>query len=199
MTVKRQPELLNIFISYFSDRYYYIVNGSHVSSKFPVSCRVPQGFILGPLLFICYINDSCTSIPSGISHLYHADDLLLYFEGNDNSRKSSSLVAALSSLHNWYEANGLQINYDKKEAFLFHKNGDRGAIEEGFRIVVDGHELKTTALQLYLGVWLDNQLGFGEHYDKVISKISPMAGAFRRIKRFLSFNQLFYLKPVYCL
>ena len=187
---KLGPDLLNILVSYFLDRSYYIANGQHLSQQFPVKCGVPQGGILSPLLFICYVNDSPSAIPPNVSHLYYADDLLLYTGGTDNSSIVSSLEKALSSLHEWYNNNGLNINYEKTEAMLFYKDGDRGAKEESFQLKVHGHDIKITSLLRYLGIWLDNQLDFSGHYDKVISKISPIIGAFRRLKRFLSFDQL---------
>ncbi|MFI5423029.1 MAG: reverse transcriptase domain-containing protein, partial [Nitrososphaerales archaeon] len=180
-------------VSYFIDRSYYIANRQHVSKNFPVNCGVPQGSILGPLLFICYVNDSPNAIPSNVSHLYYADDLLLYYGGTNNSTITSTLEMALSSLHDWYGNNGLHINYEKTEAMLFYKDGDRGAKEESFQLHVHGHEIKNTSLLRYLGIWLDNQLDFSGHYDKVVSKISPIIGAFRRLKRFLFFDQLVQL------
>ena len=187
---KLQPDLLNILVSYFTDRTYCIVNGQHVSKPFPVTYGVPQGSILGPLLFICYVNDSSVAIPPTVSHLYYADDLLLYYGGNNNSLIAKELELAVSSLHDWYSDNGLEINYEKTEAMLFFKDGDPEAKEEVFQLNVHGHVIRTTDLLRYLGIWLDNKLDFNGHFDKVVSKISPIIGAFRRLKRFLSFDQL---------
>ena len=185
-----QPDLLNILISYFTDRSYCIVNGQHVSKQFPVTCGVPQGAILAPLLFICYVNDSSVAVPPTVSHIYYADDLLLYTEGNNNKAISNTFELAVSSMHDWYAGDGLEINYEKTEAMLFYKDGDPEAKEETFQVTVNGNAIRNTDLLRYLGVWLDNQLDFIGHFDKVVTKISPIIGAFRKLKRFLSFDQL---------
>ena len=89
-----------------------------------------------------------------------------------------------------YTVNGLEINYGKTEAILLYKNGDRSAKDEGFSVQVHGNKVTISEPLRYLGVWLDHQLDFSDHYDNVMAKVSSLAGAFRRLKRFLSFDQL---------
>ena len=78
----------------------------------PLSCGVPQGSILGPLLFVCYINDLSNHLKLARSFLY-ADDTALVFSSINAEQLSVAMNSELALINNWFNANKLSINASK--------------------------------------------------------------------------------------
>ena len=116
---------LNWFSSYLTGRGFSVAIGSHISDSVPLSCGVPQGSVLGPLLFALYMLPLGKIINSfkGISYHFYADDLQLYFSFNPNSFDDFSLNfnilhECLSAIKNWLVNNFLQLNEAKTEVLI---------------------------------------------------------------------------------
>ena len=105
------------FKSYLSNRKQCVeVNG--VQSDFlPITCGVPQGSILGPLLFLLYINDMSASLDCDLS--LYADDSALIFSHKDPTYIASHLSAQLASCRTWLTDNRLSLHVGKTESILF--------------------------------------------------------------------------------
>ena len=99
------------FSSYLSNRKQYVSIGSVISEQEPITCGVPQGSVLGPLLFLLYINDFNNSAPKLMFHLF-ADDSNLFC--TENSLQNSELIIneQLNLVSNWLCANKLSLNID---------------------------------------------------------------------------------------
>ena len=105
------------FKSYLSDRQ-QIVSVNQVESKpMNISCGVPQGSILGPLLFLCYVNDMSSSVNCNL--LLYADDSALFTSGKDPKVISESLSKELESCRQWLIDNKLSLHLGKTESILF--------------------------------------------------------------------------------
>ena len=100
------------FTSYLTNRYQFVSLGHSVSEFQPVPCSVPQGSVLGPLLFLLYINDfsNCSEILD--FHLF-ADDANLFYKHNNLKVLESNLNNELVNIHTWLSANKLSLNIDK--------------------------------------------------------------------------------------
>ena len=83
-------------------------------------CGVPQGSILGPLLFLIFINDLCHSTPL-LEAILFADDTNLFYSHNNVKELFRTMNAELSHLNDWSCANKLSLNTDKTKHVLFHK------------------------------------------------------------------------------
>jgi len=106
------------FKSYLSNRMQYVsVNGCH-SSKLPVTCVVPQGSVLRPLLFLLYLNDINDSVPGEKIKLF-ADDTNLFIAAKSASELKVQANLHLSNINKWFGANGLHLNIDKTCCSLF--------------------------------------------------------------------------------
>ena len=160
------------FKSYLSNRKQYVsVNGCN-SSQLPVSCGVPQGSVLGPLLFLLYINDIYNSVPGEKIKLF-ADDTNLFIAAKSASELELKANLLLSNINKWLDANRLHLNIDKTCYSLFSptkSNVPRVSIK------ISNNEIKCVDNCQYLGVTIDNKLKWTAHIDKVILKLKRLVG-----------------------
>ena len=126
---------------------------------------MPQGSILGPLLFLIYINDMNASIECRLS--LYADDSALLFSHKNIDVINENLSTALSSCKRWLVDNKLSLHLGKTECLLFgSKRKLKGC--ESFRITCEGKSIDLVFSVRYLGVQLDPCLDRSSHVGKVL-------------------------------
>ena len=103
---------INLIDSYLSNRYCYVKINESVSSHKLIDTGVPQGSILGPLLFIIYINDIPSSIDKCNINLY-ADDTAIYFGHSDAIHVEKILQNEMFCVYEWLKTNKLSLNLTK--------------------------------------------------------------------------------------
>ena len=103
---------LNWFESYLSDRKQYVVWQNTKSSLASIRCGVPQGSILGPLLFLIYINDIC-NYSKILSFILFADDTNVFYSSNHLTEAIYVVNRQLSKVSDWLECNKLSVNVSK--------------------------------------------------------------------------------------
>ena len=130
------------------------VNGVN-SDPATVTCGVPQGSILGPLLFLCYINDMPISVNCKL--LLYADDSALIVSGKDVQNISYCLSNELESCREWLVNNRLSLHLGKTESILF---GSKVMLKKSRPLSVscDGNLIKSSNSVKYLGIVLDDTL-----------------------------------------
>ena len=155
------------FESYLSDRKQVVCLNSVQSDAMDITCGVPQGSILGPLLFLCYINDMSVSVKCRL--VLYADDSALLVSGDDPKYIASRLEDEFSSCSKWFIDNKLSMHPAKTEAILFctKKKLDRA---QGFSINCSGHIVTGRKTVKYLGLQLDQCLSGELIAQSVISK-----------------------------
>ena len=167
------PYLLRWITAYLTSRVQYVcVNGAS-SNPLPVSSGVPQGSVIGPLLFIFYINDiSSVSLSNGTLSLF-ADDLLLY-------RPIQKLVdyqylqTDIDSLCDWSDDNHLQFNGTKCKFMVISRK--RQPILPPQPLSVNRSQLERVHSYKYLGVWLTSTLNWSTHITEISKKARSQLG-----------------------
>ena len=160
------------FRSYLTDRVQRVAVNQTFSQDMPLSCGVPQGSVLGPILFSLYTSQLGRIIEShGISRKIFADDTELYKNFQPNSSASTVAVQALENccltVKSWMAANRLKLNDDKTEAILCGSDASlrKIAIES---IKVGASEIHVSSTVRDLGFFIDRNLTMVPHIDKVV-------------------------------
>ena len=167
------------FSSYLSNRYPKVSLNGESSTTLPVSCGVPQGSILGPLLFLIYINDMNTAMQ--FSTVYHfADDTNLLYSCKCLKVLRKRMNKDLVLLYDWLCANRLSLNATKTEFIVFrplrHRSTDRVTLKLHHTILFESSKIK------YLGLILDNKLDWKSHISELSKKLSRALGLLYKIR-----------------
>ena len=144
---------------------------------------VPQGSILGPLLFIVLVNDmQCQLVKS--SMLMYADDTVLFFSSKNIPEIENTINAEADKIQTWITENCLVLNKKKgKTEFILYRaksNGDNCNIKVGY------DEINQPPAYEYLGVTLDSHLNMNEHYTKVSKRINTRIKLLKKIRHEIS-------------
>ena len=110
---------LNWFKSYSSERQQYVSVNRNTSDQLEIPSGVPQGSVLGPLLFFIYIND-LPNVSKFLSFLLFEDDTNIYFKSHDLTRPQKIMNHELKKVKKWLDANRLALNIDKTNFVVFH-------------------------------------------------------------------------------
>jgi hypothetical protein len=159
--------------SFLSHRQQQVVLDGKTSSPAPVTSGVPQGTVLGPLLFLVYINDLPGRV-SSTARLF-ADDCLLY-RTISSEEDSIALQQDLDRLQEWEQDWLMMFNPDKCE--MIRITNKRKVITWSYAI--HGQTLKQTNKAKYLGVTLDNTLSWNSHIDATAKKANTTTAFLRR-------------------
>lgn len=155
------------FKSYLSDRSQIVdVNGTHSESK-EISCGVPQGSILGPLLFLLYVNDMPASVNCKL--LLYADDSALIVPGKDVLSIEQTLTSELKEVCEWLIENKLSIHLGKTESILFGSSRKLSKVKD-LDIHVNGNNITAKSEITYLGLSIDQNFTCNNTASKVVSK-----------------------------
>jgi len=169
--------------SYLSERKQYCTFGNETSSTTNITCGVPQGSILGPLLFLLYINDLGT-IFTHFGTILFADDSNLIVRGNSLKALEDKINQDIPLLTTWLETNRLSLNLKKTHIMVFGKKHRN--IENTISTTIKGTTLEIVTHTKFLGVILDNSLSWKEHSLYLSKKISKSIGILTRARPFLN-------------
>ena len=184
---------LNWFKSYLENRKQYVEIENSKSDITSTSLGVPQGSILGPLLFTIYVNDIHLS-STFFNVIQYADDTTLFSPmlNKHNLDMSSMVTNELNKVYKWLCANKLSLNIKKTKYMIFCRQGKKQHTLLNIKI-------KNTLVEQvqnfdFLGITLNQNLSWGSHIDKVSYKISRCIGILRKLRFYLP---EFTLKSIY--
>ena len=171
------------FTSYLSNRSQRTSVGNFTSTPSYVSIGVPQGSVLGPLLFLIYINDLPDILQNTKSSLF-ADDTVVYTTAPSADHPAVALNQDLNNVRNWLVDNRLTLNIGKSKYMLI--GGNKRVTDFGnVALSIEGKGLEKVSNYKYLGVIIGENLSWTDHVESVARKVSQRIGVLRRIKHLL--------------
>ena len=162
-------ELYNLLENYLSDRFQRVILNGQFSSRKPILAGVPQGSILGPLLFLIYINDLPNGLKSNAKSF--ADDTSLFTSVKDKNESTSILNNDLLLISKWAYNWKMLFNPDPTkpaQEVIFSK---RKITQSHPIISLNNIQVERVPYQKHLGILFDEKLNFNQHVDNAILKI----------------------------
>jgi hypothetical protein len=173
---------LNWFRSYLSNRSQSVnfLNASSQSLK--IDCGVPQGSVLGPLLFLIYVNDLPNCSTSG-EFIIYADDTNIIFTHKDKAKLLENINKEISHIANWFNCNKLSINTDKTNFMLFKDNNMNEC--SALAVKINGCTINRTNKVKFLGVEIQSDLSWNAHCNTKANKMSQSLAVLSKVKHLL--------------
>ena len=141
---------------------------------------VPQGSILGPLLFLIYINDITLS-SNKFDYIMYADDTTLLYTQPEINNVEQNVNNELQYISNWFKANKLILNLQKTNFCVFKNNHHGMNILQDVSLSIDSIPISKANVVIFLGVRVDINLKWDNHIEYVRSKISKCIGILHKL------------------
>ena len=180
---------LALISSYLSCRTHCLKYNDSISGNVAITCGVPQGSILGPILFLLYIND-LPSVCNEAKFLLFADDTTVLYSAPTFNELQLQICHSFTKITLWLHANRLSLSIPKTFYQLYAPGNAEIA---GLSIPVGGVNLKRASTVRYLGVLVDEDLKFKSHIAKVSSLTSRNLGIISRAKYLLNKKMMILL------
>ena len=173
---------LELISNYIKDRRQVVKIGNSTSSVKDLLYGVPQGSVLGPILFLLYIND-ITSVVEHCRTTMYADDTSIYYTSYHASNIQNALNKDLSKLRDWFDFNKLKLNISKS-SFMIMKSG-RNRRPADVNVFIGGKTITQENEIKILGVTVDKNLTFTTHVKNLKKNLKYCLRAFTRAVRYI--------------
>ena len=179
---------LKLLKSYMSNRKQYVKYNVNESGFKEIKTGVPQGSILGPLLFSIYINDLST-ISNTFKFIMYADDTTISFNTEDfpKDNLAKHITTELDKVYVWLKHNKLSLNAKKTKCMTFHTCQKK---IELLQLSIDGKPIEHVKYFKFLGILFDENLTWKCHINMVTNKLSKVIGILNRLKHVYPQNAL---------
>ena len=175
---------LDWFRSYLTDRKMYVDYKGITSKEHNINYGVPQGSVLGPLLFILYTNDLPNTLTVSKSILF-ADDTTIYYSHSNLNTLYTNLNKDLQILNDWFKTNKLSLNVSKTQYMIFNKKKQRAQDAE-LNIIIGQENVNQVKYTKFLGIYIDENLDWSKHIQQCKCKIASGNYAINVSKNVLS-------------
>ena len=176
---------LNIIESYLNDRKQFVSLEGTKSTMKEIKIGVPQGSVLGPLLFLIYINDLPNAV-NNVKSILFADDTTMFARNKDIYELCNTISDDMLLVKEWLIANRLTLNANKSYYIIFSLK----KVPNNLRVTIGDHVLDRKTEGKFLGVILDEKLSFSDHIHLVTNKVSKLTGLMYKLKTFFPLEVL---------
>ena len=179
---------LQWFKNYLYARCQYVEYKQKKSENLNVLCGVPQGSILGPLLFLIYINDINDHL-NDCSVILFADDTTLLFTDEDLKNVVQNMNTTLDNIYRWLCVNKLSLNIEKTNYIIFHNAQRKLPFKP--KVQIDDKEISMVQFTKFLGVYIDNNMNWKKHISIITNKCLKLMSVLCRLKNLLPCSILY--------
>jgi len=184
------------FESYLSNRKQFMSIQNAKSTTQVINCGVPQGSILGPILFLLYVNDieHATTLPV----LSFADDTSVTYSSNNLNLMYKTMNTELENLNQWFRANKLSLNVNKTKYMIFRPSSNYRHVDNLNLLINNtaieriGNNCNTKCFK-FLGILVDETISWKHHIDSICKKISRANYIINKVKNILNKSSLLTL------
>ena len=164
--------------SYLSNRWQYVKLNDISSNLERINIGIPQGSILGPLLFLLYIND----LPNASNFFVKlfADDIFLSLSSQNFNALKKKVNNEIKKIYTWLTANKLTLNIKKSKFMIISKR--KGINKNLFKVKINSVPLERCSSYKYLGLFIDEGLTWKNHIKHVCQKLSKACGIISKIR-----------------
>lgn len=190
---------LNLFKSYLTNRTQFVTVNGASSCLLNVNRGIPQGSVLGPLLFLIFVNSISELTLNADLFLYADDTTLLYsspsFDLNRNLAEEDLVI-----INNFFNNNGLELNIGKTEAMDFKTNWSTTGDAVVRPITLEGKNIHVVSSFRYLGLMLDSHLTWEKHIQTISVRMKQTVAVMFKARDLLprDVRRLLYFSMVHC-
>lgn len=178
--------ILDWFKSYLTNRSQFVYCNNKNSKIKNISCGVPQGSVLGPLLFLLYIND-LPNISSKLKFFLFADDTNIFFESKNLESLQHIVNYELKKLSTWLNVNRLALNISKTNFVIF---AAKNKPIKNVTLLINNKAIAQKDYVKYLGILIDSKLNFNYHITAISKKISRSIGLLYKLRYYVNAKTL---------
>ena len=182
------------FSDYLSNRKQYVTYCGFKSNSKTITCGVPQGSILGPLLFLLYIND-LAAVSNELFSILFADDSNMFIIGKDINVLCDQMNIALKNVQEWLFCNKLSLNVLKTHYMIF--TAKRKVVDD-IKLVICNTEIERAYSTKFLGVHVDSKFSWSEHVTHICKKLSKSVAIMYKARKKLPKSSLISLYYSIC-
>ena len=170
------------FCSYLYNRKQVVYFNNELSPEINLNIGIPQGTVLGPILFLIYMNELTSILPKNSCVMY-ADDITIYSSATTLTSSAFNLQNIINTTVNWINENGLNINVEKSNCIIIGSKDK--TVNRKINLTINGNIIKQITEVKLLGLYIDDNLTWKSHCDFLSKKISQKLGLFKRLRTFL--------------
>ncbi len=185
---------LEWFRSYLNNRKQFVQYKSAKSLTHTILCGVPQGSVLGPLLFIIYTND----LPNCLVHskaILFADDTTIYLNSDNILNMFNYINHDLESLSDWFRANKLSLNVGKSNYIIFRQNSN--PIANHLKVHIGQDTIEPKNVVKFVGVYIDSKLEWHDHIKYIKNKLTSSIYALKKVKNIFTRKRTSFLTHLF--
>lgn len=178
---------LNWVSSYLRSRKQFVEIGDQKSVCMDITCGVPQGSVLGPKLFIMYINDICR-VSNILKFILFADDTNIFCSGDNLQQLLNAIANEMIKLKRWFDVNKLSLNIAKTKIMLFGNY-----IKPEIELKINNISIERVYENKFLGVILDHKISWKPHIKHIEAKLAKTIAILNKTRYILNNKSLYIL------